>query len=129
MNERVPGEVMPIVSLDGAGNRSTVSAHFNSPGCFRDFRGSKSQTIRDPSPFSPIETEHTARWIRRAFLARPRDPLSYHASCLCLTDMAMLHVVNSSWPQHDELILARTEQVSAGASGLPLQPQTDPALS
>jgi hypothetical protein len=34
----------------------------------------------------------------------------------------LLDVVNSSWPQSDELILARTEQLSARASELPLLP-------
>lgn len=32
----------------------------------------------------------------------------------------LLDVVNSSWPQSDELILARTEHLSARASELPL---------
>jgi hypothetical protein len=41
----------------------------------------------------------------------------------------MLHVVNSSWPQHDELILARTEQVSARAPGLPLHLRLYPVLA
>jgi hypothetical protein len=49
-----------------------------------------------------------------------KTPLSYHAVGLCLTEMVLLDVVNSSWSQTDELMSTRTEKLSARAPEEPL---------